>query len=35
MGAVGEGYHSEREYLFANSLEERTKLLAALLTQWS
>jgi glutamate carboxypeptidase len=34
MGAVGEGYHSEREYLFADSLFERTKLLAALLREW-
>lgn len=34
MGAVGEGYHSEREYLFADSLEERTKLLAALIAEW-
>jgi glutamate carboxypeptidase len=34
MGAVGEGYHSEREYLFADSLEERAHLLAALLREW-
>jgi glutamate carboxypeptidase len=34
MGAVGEGYHSEREFLFADSLEERVKLLAALLAKW-
>jgi glutamate carboxypeptidase len=34
MGAVGEGYHSEREFMFADSLEERTKLLAALLSNW-
>ena len=34
LGAVGEGYHSEREYIFANSLEERTKLVAALLQNW-
>ena len=35
MGAIGEGYHSEREFLFADSLEERTNLLAALLMeQW-
>jgi glutamate carboxypeptidase len=26
MGAVGEGYHSEREYIFAESLEERVRL---------
>ena len=34
LGAVGEGYHSEREYIFANSLEERAKLVAALLRSW-
>ena len=34
MGAVGEGYHSEREYIFAASLEERAKLLAALIQNW-
>ncbi|MEW6404060.1 MAG: M20 family metallopeptidase [Chloroflexota bacterium] len=34
MGAVGEGYHSEREYLFADSLVERARLLAALLREW-
>ena len=34
LGAVGEGYHSEREYIFANSLDERTKLVAALLMEW-
>ena len=34
LGAVGEGYHSEREYIFANSLEERTKLVAGLLQNW-
>ena len=34
MGAVGEGYHSEREYIFAESLEERSKLLVALLQNW-
>jgi glutamate carboxypeptidase len=34
LGAVGEGYHSEREYIFANSLEERAKLLAALVQNW-
>jgi glutamate carboxypeptidase len=31
LGAVGEGYHSEREYIFANSLDERAKLVAVLL----
>jgi glutamate carboxypeptidase len=34
LGAVGEGYHSEREYIFADSLEERAKLIAALLKEW-
>ena len=34
IGAVGEGYHSDREYIFADSLEERTKLVAALLQNW-
>jgi glutamate carboxypeptidase len=34
LGAVGEGYHSEREYIFTNSIEERAKLVAALLKNW-
>lgn len=34
LGAVGEGYHSEREYIFADSLEKRTQLVAALLKHW-
>ena len=34
MGAVGEGYHSEREYIFADSLDERVKLLSTLLLNW-
>lgn len=34
MGAVGEGYHSDREYIFAESLEERAELLAALIQNW-
>ncbi|MGE5376263.1 MAG: M20/M25/M40 family metallo-hydrolase, partial [Bacteroidota bacterium] len=34
LGAVGEGYHSEREYILVDSLFERTKLLSALLTSW-
>lgn len=34
LGAVGEGYHSEREYIFADSLAERVKLVAALLQGW-
>ena len=34
MGAVGEGYHSEREYIFAESLEQKAKLIAALIREW-
>ncbi|RPI95325.1 MAG: M20 family peptidase [Chloroflexi bacterium] len=34
LGAIGEGYHSEREYIFTDSLAERVKLLAALLKEW-
>ena len=34
MGAVGEGYHSEREYIFANSLEQKAKLISSLLLDW-
>jgi len=34
LGAVGEGYHSEREFIFADSLQERANLLALLLRDW-
>ncbi|MGB8981974.1 MAG: M20 family metallopeptidase [Anaerolineales bacterium] len=34
LGAVGEGYHSEREYIFADSLPGRVKLVSALLRNW-
>ncbi len=34
MGAYGEGYHSEREYIFSKSLAERANLLAALIQNW-
>lgn len=34
MGAIGEGYHSEREFIHADSLEQRANLLAALLQNW-
>jgi glutamate carboxypeptidase len=34
MGAVGEGYHSEREYIFADSLEQKAELIAALIREW-
>ena len=34
MGTYGEGFHSEREYIFTKSLEERKKLLTALIQNW-
>jgi glutamate carboxypeptidase len=34
LGAIGEGYHSEREYLLKDSLSERARLVAALISQW-
>lgn len=34
MGGIGEGYHSDREYIRADSLELRVKLLTALLKDW-
>jgi len=34
MGAVGEGYHSEREFIFADSLEQKAKLIAELIERW-
>jgi glutamate carboxypeptidase len=34
LGAIGDGYHSEREFIFTDSLQERAKLLAALLRNW-
>ena len=34
LGAVGDGAHSEREYIFADSVPERVKLIAALLREW-
>jgi glutamate carboxypeptidase len=34
LGAVGEGYHSDREYIFVDSLGERARLVAALLKHW-
>ena len=34
LGAVGEGFHSEEEYIFTNSLVERAQLTAALLKDW-
>jgi glutamate carboxypeptidase len=34
LGAIGEGYHSEREFIFAEGLEQRVKLLSTLLQKW-
>jgi len=34
LGAIGDGAHSEREYVIIGSLPERTALLAAILTAW-
>ena len=34
LGAIGEGYHSEREFIFADSLDQRVKLLSAILRNW-
>jgi glutamate carboxypeptidase len=34
LGAAGEGYHSDREYIFADSLEQKIKLVSSLLRDW-
>ena len=34
MGAVGDGAHSEREFIFADSLEQKAKLIASLIREW-
>ena len=34
LGAVGEGYHSEREFIFAESIEQKAKLIAELIREW-
>ena len=34
MGAIGADYHSEREYIFTDSLADRAHLLALLLQNW-
>jgi glutamate carboxypeptidase len=34
LGGIGEGYHSEHEYIFADSLPQRVKLVSALLKTW-
>jgi len=35
LGPAGEGYHSERESIFADSLPERAKLLTAIFRGWA
>jgi glutamate carboxypeptidase len=34
LGAIGEGYHSDREYIFAGSIPQRVKLISTLLKSW-
>ena len=34
MGAVGEGAHSEREFIFTASMEQKAKLIAELIREW-
>ena len=34
LGACGDGAHSEREYILAESLSERARLVAALIREW-
>ena len=34
MGAIGEGMHSDREFIYADSLEEKKKLLVELIRKW-
>jgi glutamate carboxypeptidase len=34
LGTFGEGYHSEREYIFTESLNSRSELAAALISAW-
>ena len=34
LGAVGEGYHSDREYIFADSMEQKARLVSSLLLDW-
>jgi glutamate carboxypeptidase len=34
MGAIGEGGHSEREYIFADSMEQKARFVASLLHDW-
>jgi len=34
LGTFGEGAHSEREYIFTESLSSRAELVAALISRW-
>ncbi|MBN8656027.1 MAG: M20 family metallopeptidase [Anaerolineae bacterium] len=34
LGAIGEEYHSDREYIFAGSIPQRVKLISTLLKNW-
>ncbi len=34
LGAIGENYHSDREYIFAGSLAHRVKLISTLIKNW-
>lgn len=34
LGTIGEGHHSEREFFFTDSLPERAKLVAELVSRW-
>jgi len=34
LGAVGDGAHSEREYIYAESLEQKARLVSSLLHDW-
>ena len=34
LGAVGEGAHSEREYIFEKSMEQKARLISSLLLDW-
>jgi glutamate carboxypeptidase len=34
MGAIGEGLHSDREFIYVDSLEQKRKLLMELITKW-
>lgn len=34
MGAIGDGAHSEREFIYAASMEQKARLIASLLREW-